>query len=263
MIPQLISQTWRSPSLPDGIQALCDGWKRLNAEFEYRFFTDDDCAKVVEDVSPEHLKAYLSFRHPVMRADYFRYAVIYRDGGLYADIDMECLRPVGPLLKTDGALLTVEALVTRARQAELGYARPYQVANCIFAAVPRHPLFRDAMDRCIELNRKYGTVRQSEIEDVTGPRMLTRLHFEDSHRDIRVLRQIHLMAPLHYPSLWPVNVNMHARHRCRGSWKTELEKSSLARRWQERNRWPNPFAAGTVDWGDTYALTSPVPQTNG
>lgn len=246
MIPFILSQTWRSSELPAPLRGFRESWPRHNPELLCRLFTDEECAEVVAAVSPHHLRAYLSMPFPVMRADYFRYAVVFRDGGIYADVDMECLGPIDFVRGQEGALLSVEASLTRARQRELGYARPRQIANCIFAAPPGHSFFRAAMDRCIRQLALHKSPARGDVEDITGPRMLTRL-YEEGAQEVQVLRQIHLMAPLHYPDLWPLNVNMVARHHCAGSWKEKRPSPSLARRWRERDLWPNPFAAGYLE----------------
>lgn len=247
MIPLLITQTWKSADLPPSARAFAEGWRRHNPDMAYRLFDDDACAALMRDAFPEHLDRYLQLPYPVMRADVFRYAVIHRDGGLYADIDMECTRPVGDLLSgAAGTLLATEARLTERRQAELGYPRPYQIANCIFAGRAGAPFFKAAVDRAMALCAARATIDRGDIEDLTGPRMLTRLFYEASWPDITVLRQIALMAPLHYPDVWPLNANIHARHHCFGGWKAATTKP-LSRLWIERDKWPNPFPASLVD----------------
>lgn len=240
-IPKLISQTWRTRTVPAPAEPLCGSWQRRNHDFAYRLFDDEACAAVVAEVAPDYIDDYLRLPFPVMRADFFRYAVVYRDGGLYADIDMECLRPVGHLLSLGAAVFSVESWLTGRRRAEIGYARPFQVANCIFAASPRHPFLLEVMQRTIELTRGRTIVAREDVEDLTGPRMLSRLFFEKERPDLILLPQIYLMAPRHYPGVWPVNRNVHARHHAFGSWKSGSPRS-IARTWIERDLWPNPWA---------------------
>ena len=246
MIPKIIIQTWKTDDLPQREQAFADGWKRLNTGFDYRLFDDAACEGLIADAAPEFLPDYRAFPFPVMRADFFRYAAIWALGGVYADVDMECLRPIAPLLELGDAILSVEASLTAARQRELGYARPYQIANCVFAARPKHPFMRAAMERCIELARTRSGIERRDIEDVTGPRMLTRLFYESPPAGVAVLRQIFLMPPRHYPAVWPIGGNFHARHHFLGSWK-EHRPASLRRRWIERDLWPTPFPSAFVD----------------
>lgn len=222
-------------------------WQTYNPEFSYRLFDDAACEALVADVVPHLLNDYRRFPHAVMRADFFRYAAIYRDGGVYADIDMECVRPIAPLLTLAPVMLSVEAHLTARRQHELGYALPFQIANCIFAARPGHPFFMEAMERSAALGRERSQISRAEIEDVTGPRMLTRLFFEQPRADFAVLQQIYLMPPRHYPDVWPLNIRIHARHHFFGSWKGRLGTRSISRALIERDRWPNPFAVDFLE----------------
>lgn len=240
-IPKLISQTWSTKTVPAASEPFCRSWRQHNPDFAYRLFDDEACAAVVAQVAPDYLDDYLRLPFPVMRADFFRYAVIYRDGGLYADIDMQCLRPVGHLLSPGGAVFSTESRLTARRQAELGYARPFQVANCIFAASPGHPFLMEAMRRAAELTRGRAAIARGDVEDLTGPRMLTRLFYERERPDMVLLPQIYLMAPCHYPDIRPLNRNVHARHHFFGSWKSDVPRS-LSRIWIERDLWPDPWA---------------------
>jgi mannosyltransferase OCH1-like enzyme len=251
MIPRLLCQTWRSATLPEAARRLQAGWRSRNPEFTYRFYDDAACRAVVAAAFPDYLADYDRLPVPVMRADVFRYAVIFRDGGLYADVDMECLKPIGPVLKGGSCIFSVEAHLGRTRQRELGYARGLQVANCIFAAEPRHPLLGAAVARSIELFRAHDSGQPIPVEDITGPRMLTRLISERAWPGLMLLPQIVLMAPLDYPDIWPINRHMHARHRTFGSWKAPGARPSSWRRFVERNRWPNPlpFGFSSPIWG--------------
>lgn len=241
MIPSILSQTWKSAELPAAAAALQRGWRSLNPELEYRFYDDAACREVVAETFPLLLADYDRLPAAVMKADVFRYAVIYRDGGIYADIDMECLRPVKGLLAFGNCLVAIEAHLGRTRQSELGYPHGVQIANCIFAAAPGHPFIREAVERAVALSRAQGGVTTASIEDVTGPRMLTRLLFEVPRPDVVILPQIVLMAPLDYPNIWPINRHMHARHRTFGTWKGGRQRPPLRRRLIERNRPPSPL----------------------
>lgn len=241
MIPRILSQTWKTSELPGPLAAYRDSWVRHNPGMECRIHDDAAARDIVHDVIPGKIDAYDRLPFPVMKADIYRYAVVWRDGGYYADLDMECLKGLPEALFEPGCLLAVEAIVTERRRQELGYARPYQIANCIFGAVPRHPFLRAALDRAFALLSERDSVAVADIEDITGPRMLTRLFYETAYPDLRVARPIVLMAPLHYPAAWPINRAMHARHWTMGSWKDRAGSQPLSRRWNERNRLVNPF----------------------
>jgi inositol phosphorylceramide mannosyltransferase catalytic subunit len=195
------------------------------------------------EVAPEHLDAFDVMPFGVMRADVFRLAVLWRDGGIYADIDMEPLRPLPQDLLARPCSLSIEAHLGRMRQRELGYRQPIQIANCILAARPGHPLMHAALTRAFDLFAKSPNPPREHIEDITGPRMLTRLLQERAWPEVWIGSQIQLMAPLDYPNRWPINRHVVTRHRTHGSWKhPDAPRPSWPRRWVERNRLINPFA---------------------
>jgi mannosyltransferase OCH1-like enzyme len=54
---------------------------------------------------PEYLEAYRRLAKGVERADFFRYMVVLRHGGVYADLDTECVRPLDALLRSGDTLV--------------------------------------------------------------------------------------------------------------------------------------------------------------
>lgn len=240
MIPKILIQTWRSADVPDKARRMCDSWRLLNPDFDFRFYDDDAARALVQEAFPQFLDLYDGFPYPVMRADFFRYAALHRHGGVYADIDMECIRPFRPLLGLAPVVVGLEAHLTERRRLELGYEEPAQIANCILLAQARHPILLEAMQRAAAIWTARPTASRDDIEDVTGPRMFTRLFYDNRHQDIAVTRQMVLTPPRHYPDIWPINALIHARHHFFGSWKS-AKNTSVARKWIERDLWPNPF----------------------
>ena len=148
-IPRLLSQTWKSDALPPRADAFRRGWLTHNPDLQYRLFDNAASRTVVADVAPEHLDAYDAMPFPVMRADVFRYAVIFRDGGMYADIDMECLRPLPKALFDLSGLLSIEAKLDPARARELGYPNALvRSPTAILAASPGPRFSKRRLERC-------------------------------------------------------------------------------------------------------------------
>jgi mannosyltransferase OCH1-like enzyme len=241
MIPARLIQTWKTEALPEAAREFQDRWRQFNPSLTLCFFDDTACRALIADVAPQHLTDYDSLPFGVMRADVFRYAALYRDGGVYADIDMEPLQPLPPDFFLHRCMVSVEARLTRRRQHELGYRTPFQIANCIMAAAPRHPFWLAAMTECFVLNAANPAPQRADIEDITGPRMLTRLFDRGLWPDISVMPRLMLMPPLQYPRRWPINRHMVTCHQAHGSWKAPTEAISLHRKLIERHRLTNPF----------------------
>merc|ERR1712151_961305 len=85
-------------------------WKRCLPEWDYRLYDDDDRALIAEKF-PDLLQAYDGFPHPVNRADVVRLAYMAVYGGLYADVDLECVFDPSPLIARLGgaAILSTES----------------------------------------------------------------------------------------------------------------------------------------------------------
>ena len=239
-IPKIIHQTWKSHILPDDLRRYRHSWKIHHPGWEYRFYDDEACRLFTKDHYPELLSLYESYPKHIQRIDIFRYLVVNRCGGVYADMDMEFFRPIDSLLDEKTCAFSIEAHLTPQRQQELGYAKPYQIGNCIFAAAANHRFFEMIIARLQQLaDRPIST--DADVEDTTGPRMLTRLYYQLSDAQktgISILPQIHLLSPKIYPNIFPFNTRMYGRHHCSGTWKDRTVRISLKRLWIERNKLP-------------------------
>lgn len=98
MIPKIIHQTWKNHDIPPAWRGFVDTWKRLHPGWEYRFWTDTDNDAFVARHFPEFLETWRGYPYAIMRADAIRYLLLLHYGGLYVDMDCECLAPMDPFL---------------------------------------------------------------------------------------------------------------------------------------------------------------------
>jgi hypothetical protein len=247
VIPLVLHQTWKSADLPADLAAFQQSFVRHNPAITLRFYDDAAMDRFVAERFPQLAPVYAAIRFPVQKADLFRVLVVLAEGGIYADMDMECLAPLAPVLERDRAVFGIEAEVTGIRQRELGYDQPFQIANCIFAAPAGHPFlaaFAAEMGR--SLSERPVTARR-DIEDATGPKALTRFFYAARPAGVDVLHQIAWVPPDLYADLPLLGRRILCRHHFLGSWKG-AERPPLSRRIIERNRLPNPFPRGL--WHD-------------
>ncbi len=96
VIPPLIHLTWKTKQLPYYGTSNLERWKELNPKHTITIYDDDDIHKFVLKHFAE-FEPYWKQLKPVQKADLFRYVVMWKLGGVYADIDVEprcvaCLR---------------------------------------------------------------------------------------------------------------------------------------------------------------------------
>lgn len=96
MIPKVIHYCWFGHNpLPDLAIKCIDSWKRLLPSYEIKEWNEENF-----DVNtiPYVTEAYQQKKYAFV-ADYVRFYVLYREGGIYMDTDVEVLRSLDPFLE--------------------------------------------------------------------------------------------------------------------------------------------------------------------
>lgn len=227
-IPRIIHQTWKSEALPPAFRLFRDTWRRRHPDWEYRFYDDAACRRSVAAGFPELLPLYDGCPHPVQRADIFRYLIVASEGGLYADMDMACLKNVEPLLAGRRAVFGVEDRLSPRQTRRLNHRHAERIANFIFAAEAGHPVFGEIIAALKGLPGNWNM--GEEILETTGPGMLTNI--VQDHRErlgLTVLPRICWAPPRWgYPDCFPFNRHIYARHHFSGTWKRKSGSGATA-----------------------------------
>ena len=58
---------------------------------KHKLWNLHDCEQLIKNDFPEYLQLWNDYRYPIQRADFIRYCILYKHGGLYVDCD---IRPV-------------------------------------------------------------------------------------------------------------------------------------------------------------------------
>jgi len=161
-IPRVIHQIWIGGVLPEKYGAFARSWKALNPGFEYRLWDEASILAVLDGRIAEIFDKTVNFG---AKSDIARYAILERFGGMYADTDFECLKPLDTLLGRTSffAGITVDSSP--------------QLMNSIMGAAPGHPFLR------VLLAALAGPVRSDRGKAVlasTGPYFLSSKFFEAS-----------------------------------------------------------------------------------
>jgi inositol phosphorylceramide mannosyltransferase catalytic subunit len=230
-IPTILHQMWRTAELPRPFAIWRAGWIAQHPHWEHRIYDDAEIRNTITDRSPQWLSTFEALPKAIQRADFFRYLVVFLDGGLYADIDMISYRPCDKLLEGSTCVLGIEIRLDKRSQEALGYSQPWQLANFIFAAAPGHPFLGALLE---EIARMATTPIHNDdsVQETTGPRMLTRVAnsmLPKHNSSTKILPQINWNPPWILPRIGPFAANIYARHVCFGTWRTE---SLLRRRFE-------------------------------
>lgn len=163
IIPSKIFQTHKSMEYiqnDEQLKMATDSWKKEG--FEYHFFTDDECEKFIKENFDENVyKAYMKCPRVVMKADLWRYCVIYFYGGIYADADTICLTHPSIFLRNSQLVLVPES-------------DNIHLCQWVFSAPQHSPVLKSIIDLSVEriLNRKV-IKGHNIIHKLTGPGVFT------------------------------------------------------------------------------------------
>ncbi|PAA69043.1 hypothetical protein BOX15_Mlig014144g2 [Macrostomum lignano] len=140
---RIVHQSWASRKLPEQFAEWSRSFSACFPDFRRRLWTDEDNRELIARHYPWFLRRYDSLAPGVQRADVSRLFYMYHYGGLYCDLDCECLRDFRHLL--DNASLVfgaMQGLMIRSPR-DPAYVAEGQIENSFMYSRPRHPFFWD------------------------------------------------------------------------------------------------------------------------
>lgn len=222
MIPKIIHQLWKTDDIPHSLMYWQASWQAMHPDFEYRLWTNASIEKFIEDTAPEYKELFYHYHSNICRADLARYLILREFGGLYVDLDFECLRPHHSILKKHSLLIGLEpdshTHLSKAVEARLKVI----ACNAWMASTPGHPFWDHLLQR-IE-----ASVDEPDILERTGPFLLTRA-ISSYKGDPVALVRAELVYPVDKDDCWTGRIqdlelferatrNAYAMHHWVGTW---------------------------------------------
>jgi hypothetical protein len=202
--PRILHQSWKSDAIPvtGSMPSYISTWmgspcNHALSNWKYQFWTDEDNARFIADHFPEYEATYNNLTSGVERADFARYAYLYHFGGVYADLDFECVHNFDDLLNrpdiaSKGAFLSSEPWP----QSLLMYGDTNLPCNAIMGSVPGHRFWRHVLD---SIQREVAIGTCGFVVSCTGPmRLQTELGLTNSAKPDQVLLSTIALLPSEY-----------------------------------------------------------------
>lgn len=201
MIPRRIFQTWKSKTvIPPNMEYWQSTWKKHNPAYEFVLWDDADNREFIKTYYPWFLEKYDSYDAEIKRADAIRYFYLYHYGGIYVDMDFECIRNIDQICELERDF----DIILGKMGADDYEDHDDNIPNAIMLSKPRQPFWLFVIIRLMEADAKLGP------ELCTGPVILKRtleyyssLHAEnsepvpESYKDIlnNIPAEMHPVAP--------------------------------------------------------------------
>ncbi|MBB6466697.1 hypothetical protein HNQ96_002562 [Aminobacter lissarensis] len=187
-IPKILHQTWKTDSIPENFLAWSKSWEKHNPGWRHILWSDRMLLDFVAEHYPQYLPTYCSYWNGVQRADAARYMLLHHFGGVYADLDCECIGPFEALMHEDRVVLCKEPDIHAQDQIRVRNL-PYLLFNGTMASPKAHPFWA-------HLIAGLPAMRNArDVLDATGPCMLTGAQLSYADQGALTIHPSALFAP--------------------------------------------------------------------
>ena len=133
VIPKKVHQIWLGSKIPSKYDRIRSTWQSYHPDWEYKLWVDADVA----EFQMRNASIFNRASNLGAKSDIFRYEILYRFGGVYVDIDFECIQSFNDLLYLDFFTGT-------------GYNETPTWFNGLIACTPSHPILESLVNelRC-------------------------------------------------------------------------------------------------------------------
>lgn len=169
-IPKIIHQIWLGSPVPESFKALQQSWieNHMGRNWMYKLWTDEDVAEM-ELYNQEFYDATDNYG---VKSDILRWEILYNFGGVYVDMDYECLRALDDFHYTYDFYTALQPLDTFF----------VQLGAALFGTRPKHPILK----HCIETIKDDWHLQGAPKK--TGPVHFTKSFYKcagmDGNKDI-------------------------------------------------------------------------------
>ena len=138
-------------------------------KYKHKMWNLSQCTSLIKKYYPEYLSLWNAFTIPIQRADFVRYCILHKYGGIYVDCDIHPLRSLDDLFHKNYFFVTWH---------NDKHKLPY---NAVMGSQKNQSIFVEIMKHCKqsfnELRKKeiYKTWKGRFVFQTTGHRMLNRV----------------------------------------------------------------------------------------
>ena len=157
-IPKVIYMTSKNYTIP---RKVMKRWERLNPSYTVELYDDQDCKDfLLSSFGQEYVDTFEWLKPGILKADFWRCCILYRNGGIYTDVDVVPIKPLSEFVDPDTSFMTC-----------LDFVRPWGRSILInphfIISEPRNIVLQKCIDKYLEMNRKRLDYSYSEMTIVS------------------------------------------------------------------------------------------------
>jgi len=163
-----IWQTYKTKKLPQQAEAARETWISKNPGWKCEIYDDTDIERYIKSYwSAKMYKFFKALPIGVMKADLWRYLILKTHGGVYSDIDSECLKPISEW-EEQQKFNTKDILL-------IGLENDEHLCQWTIYSTKEHPVMKYVCDYILNNYEKNGinTKDKNFVHKTTGPAIWT------------------------------------------------------------------------------------------
>lgn len=163
-IPKVIYQTWKTKNVHPTIRRIQQSIQEQNPDYKMELFDDDDMDLWMKTNCDSNMfDAYNKLHVGAAKADLWRYLILYKNGGVYIDMDSTINGSLDELIQPDDSAII-------SREGNKGYFMQWML---VFEK--NHPILKATIDKCVyNINNQNTT----DVVHLTGPGVFTKAIYE-------------------------------------------------------------------------------------
>lgn len=184
-IPKVVYQTYSSyENIPDCVKKVMAENKEKNPEYVFKFFDDNAIEDYIKyNTSSDVYRAFtkINSKCGACKADFFRYVIMYNEGGIYADIKTKFKVNLDQWIHNNTKLkLTLWPWLTHSHLDK--YYHPNfkpssnnrEINQAVLIFPPKHPLMKQVIDKMIiNIEDQHISKKRKSVLETTGPHLFT------------------------------------------------------------------------------------------
>lgn len=195
-VPRHLHQLWKDGQLPRRYADFAATWRKCHPEWSYTLWTDEDLRRLVAEKHPHLLTVFDGYSQNICRADLGRYLVLQSFGGVYVDLDCECLQPIDSLVSQEGFAIAYEPAAHGLSYKALERGVTQIPCPSFIISSPGHAFWGAVIEEI------QAGASHPDVLDATGPFLLTRALRGYSGEDPVVILPTELVYPVAKDDCW-------------------------------------------------------------
>jgi mannosyltransferase OCH1-like enzyme len=225
MIPKKLHFTYKTDDLPRIYKENLKRWQAYCPDWEMILHTDRKVLKFFERHFSQYSNDIKKIRQGVVLADLFRYGVLYIFGGMYNDIDTIPLNPIPDEWLTLESVIGYEYQPSKFECSPVPSYSTDTLCQWSFLAKPKHPLFKEALDKGMEnlKEKNFELKHERDVLTATGPLLFTEIATKYLDTPEVLFLDMDVFAPIYLKTPNLSNCIVFHQFHGRSGWKLEFQ----------------------------------------